>query len=221
MGRWAAPPGSLIKLKDMGPWTGRWLVNDVTRGLFDSKGTITLKKPLPALPEPDTTNVSSATGSQNGRWAMGGKGTGGGPVGDAIVAVAKKAAAVPGASTSYEFGGPPGIGPGTHTDCSGFVLAVYAKVGITKTPGGKPFPRTSQAQWAEAPMHPTPGNLEPGDLVFFNYEGPRSHVGIFISGKDEHHAIMIADQHTGSGIVEVPVDWSAYDGAARYTRKNG
>lgn len=221
MGRWAAPPGSVVQLQDMGPWTGRWLVNDVTRSLFKSTGTITLKKPLPALPEPDSTNLSTATASgSNSKWSIGGKGTSGGPVGEAIVAIAKKAMAAPGASTSYLFGGPPGIGPGTHTDCSGFVLAVYAKAGITTLPNGKPFPRTSQLQWSDAPMHPSLSTLQPGDLVFFDYEGPHSHVGIYIGPNPSGtNGVYIGDQHTGSGITEQPIDIAHFDGAARYTRK--
>lgn len=57
IGRWQAPPGSIVQVTDMGPWNGRWIVNDVTRNLFDSQGTITLKKPMPRLPEPSTGNV--------------------------------------------------------------------------------------------------------------------------------------------------------------------
>jgi hypothetical protein len=50
--RWVAPPGSVVLVRGMGPFNGRWLVNDVSRSLFSSLGTITLKKPRPALPEP-------------------------------------------------------------------------------------------------------------------------------------------------------------------------
>lgn len=58
--RWAAPPGSVVQLKNMGPWNGRWLVNDIKRSLFDPQATITLKKREPRLPEPVGTNVTSA-----------------------------------------------------------------------------------------------------------------------------------------------------------------
>lgn len=61
IGRWAAPPGSIVTLKDMGPWNGRWLVNTVRRSLFDRQGTIILKKPLPRLPEPSQGNLASST----------------------------------------------------------------------------------------------------------------------------------------------------------------
>jgi hypothetical protein len=57
IGRWRAPPGSVIQLVNMGPWNGRWLVNDISRSLFNSEGTITLKKPWPRLPEPSGKNL--------------------------------------------------------------------------------------------------------------------------------------------------------------------
>lgn len=119
-----------------------------------------------------------------------------------VVMIAKWAARQPGAATSYLYGGVPGIGQGTHTDCSGFVLAVYSRVGYK-------LPRTSQAQFAAAPWHPT--YSRPGDLIFFNYEGPHSHVGIKV-GPDT----MIGDQHTGSGIVRVPIDRAHLDGTGSY-----
>lgn len=119
-----------------------------------------------------------------------------------IVGWAKWAASQPGASVSYLFGGVPGIGTGTHTDCSGFVLAVYRKVGIE-------LERTSQEQYAAAPKHPDPAHR--GDLIFYDYEGPHSHVGIKIK-----RGWMIADQHTGSGIVKVVIDYTHRDGRGSY-----
>ena len=121
-----------------------------------------------------------------------------------IVWWAKWAAAQPGAAISYLYGGVPGIGTGAHTDCSGFVVAVYRKI-------GRELPRTSQMQYSQASKHPIRNTLRPADLIFFNYEGPHTHVGIDIGG-----GYMIADQHTGSGIVRVPVDWEHFDGAASY-----
>jgi len=69
MGRWAAPPGSVIQIRNMGPWNGRWLVNDVERSAFDPNGTITLKKPLPRLPEPSASNLIKDTQNQ-GTWHL-------------------------------------------------------------------------------------------------------------------------------------------------------
>ena len=69
MSRWTAPPGSVVALKNMGVWNGRWLVNDVTRSLFSRTGTITLKKPMPVLPEPSTSNiVSTSTTASTQSW---------------------------------------------------------------------------------------------------------------------------------------------------------
>jgi hypothetical protein len=63
MGLWSSPPGSTIQLSNMGPFNGRWIVNDVQRSLFDSLGQITIKKPRPVLPEPlgDTAAQKSAS----------------------------------------------------------------------------------------------------------------------------------------------------------------
>ncbi len=36
---------------------GRWLISDVTQGLFDVTGEITLTRPQPVLPEPETTST--------------------------------------------------------------------------------------------------------------------------------------------------------------------
>jgi hypothetical protein len=54
MKRWFAPPGSVVIVKNMGPYNGRWLVAQVSRSLFRTTGTVTLKKPLAQLPERPT-----------------------------------------------------------------------------------------------------------------------------------------------------------------------
>jgi cell wall-associated NlpC family hydrolase len=119
-----------------------------------------------------------------------------------VVWWARWAADQPGAARSYLYGGIPGIGTGTHTDCSGFALAVYRKVGLE-------LPRTSQLQYKDAPRHPD--KARPADLITFDYEGPHSHVGIKVK-----KGWMIADQHTGSGIVRVPIDYKHRDGRAAW-----
>jgi len=58
LGRWEAPVGSVVFLANMGPWTGRWLVSEFSRSLFDTEATVTLKKPRPKLPEPITNNTN-------------------------------------------------------------------------------------------------------------------------------------------------------------------
>ena len=67
MSRWAAPPGSIIQVVNMGPWNGRWIVNQVDRSVFSRQATIVVKKPLPVLPEPKQSNIgTSATGTWTG-----------------------------------------------------------------------------------------------------------------------------------------------------------
>jgi hypothetical protein len=56
-GLWSFPPGSIIKLQNMGVVNGRWLVTTVRRNLFTDEATVTIKKPRPRLPEPFGTNV--------------------------------------------------------------------------------------------------------------------------------------------------------------------
>ena len=69
----------------------------------------------------------------------------------------------------------------TGLDCSGFVRAVYQQV------TGVVLPRTSDRQ-AAATQNIEPGDLAPGDLVFFNtMQQAFSHVGIYIgNGKFVH-----------------------------------
>ena len=51
-GQWAAPPGTTIEIFDNGPVNGRWIVTDITRGIFDPNVNIICKKPRIKLPEP-------------------------------------------------------------------------------------------------------------------------------------------------------------------------
>jgi hypothetical protein len=93
MGRWDAPMGSVVQIKNMGPVNGRWLVTGAKRSLFDSSGEITLKKPRPKLPEP----FSNDPGSEEGdRWDQPTDDTDGGggkvipPLASGRVAMAKR-----------------------------------------------------------------------------------------------------------------------------------
>jgi cell wall-associated NlpC family hydrolase len=90
-------------------------------------------------------------------------------------------------------------------DCSGLVKYVYAQVGIS-------LPHYTVSQWNYSGAVPVPkGQLQPGDLVFFN---GLDHVGIYIGYGD-----FIDAPHTGA---DVQIDslgerWfkSRYDGARR------
>lgn len=63
----------------------------------------------------------------------------------------------------------------TGFDCSGLVLYAYAKAGIV-------LPRTAAAQFA-ASEPVTPGQMRPGDLVFYGSSAASiHHVGIYVGG---------------------------------------
>jgi peptidoglycan DL-endopeptidase CwlO len=88
-------------------------------------------------------------------------------------------------------------------DCSGFVAYVYSQMGVS-------LPHYTGAQWAVgAPV--SSGDLQPGDLVFFDGLG---HVGLYIGGGEFIHS-----PHTGDvvRIDSLSSGWYAatYDGARR------
>ena len=85
-------------------------------------------------------------------------------------------------------------------DCSGLVMYVYRKVGIS-------LPHSSRLQFGYGrPV--ARGDLQPGDLVFFH--NPISHVGIYI-GEGQ----MINAAGTGKGVRIDDVWASSYYGACR------
>lgn len=88
-------------------------------------------------------------------------------------------------------------------DCSGLVAYVYSQVGVS-------LPHYTGAQWAMG-VPVSSGDLQPGDLVFFDGLG---HVGIYIGGGEFIHA-----PHTGDvvRIDSLSSGWYAanYDGARR------
>jgi peptidoglycan DL-endopeptidase CwlO len=103
--------------------------------------------------------------------------------------------------TPYVYGG---SSPGGF-DCSGFVMYVYAQMGVS-------LPHYTGAQWGYG-VSVSRDALQPGDLVFFDGLG---HVGIYIGGGQFIHA-----PHTGDvvKISSLSESWYAatYDGARRIT----
>jgi cell wall-associated NlpC family hydrolase len=100
--------------------------------------------------------------------------------------------------TPYVWGG---ASPGGF-DCSGFVMYVYAQVGVS-------LPHSSYAQYGMgSPV--SRSDLQPGDLVFFDGLG---HVGIYVGGGSFIHA-----PHTGDVVkISSLSGWyaSTYVGARR------
>src|SRR5919201_3145673 len=90
--------------------------------------------------------------------------------GDALVTTARRYLGV-----RYELGG---ASPKAF-DCSGFVRYVFARHGLT-------LPRTAHEQ-ASLGRAPAPGELAPGDLLFFYGGCAAQHVGIYVGGDTIAH----------------------------------
>jgi len=112
-------------------------------------------------------------------------------LGGQAVAIAERYLGVP-----YVWGGasPSGF------DCSGLTMYVYSQLGVS-------LPHNAAAQYYALP-HVSEGDLQPGDLVFFD---GLNHVGIYIGGGSMIHA-----PHTGT-VVQISSlsGGGSYDGAAR------
>jgi cell wall-associated NlpC family hydrolase len=118
-------------------------------------------------------------------------------VGGRAVQIAAQFLGVP-----YRWGG---ARPDTGFDCSGFVMYVYAQLGISLT-------HYTGTQFHEgAPVPPV--QLAPGDLVFFDpsFSGP-GHVGMYIGG-----GLFIHAPHSGEVVKINPLSQyaSRYVGAVR------
>ena len=104
--------------------------------------------------------------------------------------------------TPYVWGGssPSGF------DCSGFVMYVYAQVGIS-------LPHNAAMQYNTVGVPVSQAELQPGDLVFFDGLG---HVGIYIGGGQFIHAPHTGDVVKISSLYD---SWyaSTYVGAKRVT----
>jgi cell wall-associated NlpC family hydrolase len=101
--------------------------------------------------------------------------------------------------TPYRYGGE---SPSTGFDCSGFVMYVFSRVGVS-------LPRTVSTQYAVG-VPVSRSELQAGDLVFFNGLG---HVGIYIGGNQFIHS-----PHTGDVVkISAMTGWyaSTYVGARR------
>lgn len=111
--------------------------------------------------------------------------------------------------TAYRYGGADLEG----FDCSGLVYFIHQGLGLTA-------PRTAQQQF-EASHRIARGDLAPGDLVFFRFEGRRiSHVGIYAGAGRFVHA-----PQTGRNVELKSLDDAYYArhfaGGGRLTREGG
>ena len=136
---------------------------------------------------------SGDSGGSGGSGAAGSVGPAPPPTHSSVVSIAEQYLGVP-----YRWGGasPSGF------DCSGLVMYVYAQVGVS-------LPHSSYSQYGMgSPV--SRGDLQPGDLVFFDGLG---HVGIYVGGNSFIHA-----PHTGDVVKISSISgWyaSTYVGARR------
>jgi len=179
---WVARIGAVVMLDDIGPVVdGRWLVSEISQDLFDTAVTITLKSREHKLPEPASETVQRAGTAQ-------GDGTGSGALRDRIVAVARASMESYNKNPGrwfYSQGGrsnaddpthPPK--PGSRSDCSQWVAAVYKKAGA-------PSPCSGDYATAWTGNMKVKGHavgladLKPGDVVIYG-KGSGHHVELYV-----------------------------------------
>ncbi len=167
--RWFAPPGSVVKIKDEGPFTGRWLVFSIWRDLFSTECEIKLHQPEAAKPEKASEKAQVLTSGSDEALILGSHISGGTPR-ERIVEAAKWGLAHqsefryleyrPMAKSLFEKFAL------THTDCSAFATLCYKAAGVVD-PNGYGYNGTGNTVSLKA--HGTKTNSpQPGDLVFYN-----------------------------------------------------
>jgi lipoprotein Spr/probable lipoprotein NlpC len=104
--------------------------------------------------------------------------------------------------TPYEYGGTSGNG----FDCSGFILTAYQE-GL-----GKQLPRTTTQMLANGDVvHP--GEIRPGDVVFFRIGGKEQHAGIYMGGDRFIHA------STSAGVIQSSISGYYWKGRLTEARR--
>jgi hypothetical protein len=58
---WTSPPGSAVEIVNLGPVSGRWLCQDLSRDLYKAQTKATLVAAQPTLPEPTDGNSDSSS----------------------------------------------------------------------------------------------------------------------------------------------------------------
>lgn len=177
--RWWAPPGSVVKVENHGPYTGNWLVFKIRRDLFSPETTITLHQPEAAKPEKAPEEATVETSGNGEQSVIGGGIAQGGTPRERIVNAAKWGLenkdkftynqVRPMAKSLFE------KKAWTTTDCSAFATLCY-KAGGVKDPNGAGYNGSGNTDTLKANGNHT-AKPEPGDLIF--YSNP-DHVAVYI-----------------------------------------
>ena len=191
LGRWAAPPGSVIKLRDLGPLNGNWLVERIRHPLFSDQGTAELIRPEPKLPEPRP-EVEIVRRDQSNQFGLE---VAGGSVRQRIVAVAEEAFS---RRRDYVYRQhrpyPPRLfsrAALNSVDCSSFFILCYKEAGAGDPNGtrfdgsGNTHSLVLRGRWTNDPL--------PGDAAFY---GPGGQLPAYLGGTrrpPEHVAVYIGE----------------------------
>jgi cell wall-associated NlpC family hydrolase len=95
---------------------------------------------------------------------------------------------------NYVYGGE---SPSEGFDCSGFVYYIYSQFGYALS-------RTATTQYANNGEVVSQSELQPGDLLFFGYNGKICHAGLYIGSNKFIHA---CDSSTGVIISSLDSSW--------------
>jgi hypothetical protein len=171
--RWAAGPGTVIELSDVGPADGLWIVADIRRSLYQRDASITLHRPTKAKPEPAaTSSITSITGgSKAAQLALDGSPAAAAASGlpEPIATAYRAAQAIAAQKYPYVWGGghgaagTPDHGVSGHADsagtipvgdvgydCSGSTSAVLAAANMGLSIGGGTLGSSGFGGWGAA-----------------------------------------------------------------------
>lgn len=201
--RWAVPPGSVVRVNDIGPASGKWLVTEIDRSIFSTTMSVTLSQPQPVLPEPveevsaDTTSSSADSAVAKAAASASAFGsTSSVPTGNDFANMALTQRGKP-----YQYGvevSLTDINPKSF-DCSELVQWALAGLHVT-------IPDGSAAQLAHCQKHKTTIAIDKaehirGALLFIQTEaskvgGSRGHQIDAEAPAVHHVAISLGDGHT-------------------------